>query len=108
MFESITSSSTQVGVNLKTSSTVSSASSFFRIQDASGNDLGTFKTPRAGYYFHFSSPNLKKSTTYYIYTGGSYSGGTTEGAYFHDGTYSGESQKKTFTTGSSTITTVSF
>jgi len=107
MFESITSSSTQVGVNLKASSTVSTSKGYFRIQDASGNDLGTFITPNAYYYFHFSSPSLKTSTTFYIYTGGSYSGGTTKGGYCTGGTYSNGTQKKTFTTSSSKISTLS-
>ncbi len=111
MYETIASSAIY-GVNLKSSSTVSSAGSYFRIQTSTGTDLGTFITPRAAYYFHFASPSLAKSTTYYVYTGGSYSGGTTygstsSGGYSAGGTYGNGTQKKTFTTGTSYITTVS-
>lgn len=107
MFVPISSSSTQVGVNLKASSTVSTAGSLFHFQDSNGTDIATIKTPRAAYYFHLSSPNLKKSSTYYIYTGGTYSGGTVTGSYYSGGTYSGGTLKKTFTTSSSNISTLS-
>lgn len=111
MFETIASSA-QYGVNLKSSSAVATAGSYFRIQNSAGVDLGTFITPRTAYYFHFSSPSLAKSTTYYVYTGGTYTGGTTYGSasaggYSTGGTYSGGTQKKTFTTGTSYITTTS-
>lgn len=111
MFETIASTA-QYGVNLKSSSTVSTAGSYFRIVSSSGDDLGTFITPRAAYYFHFSSPSLAKSSTYSVYTGGTYSGGatygsTSAGGYCTGGTYSGGTKKKTFTTGTSYITTVS-
>jgi hypothetical protein len=109
MFETISSTS-QVGVNVKSSTTIASAGSYIRIQDASGTEIGTFITPRAAYYFHFSSPSMKKGTTYNIYTGGSYTGGTTygnssKGAYCTGGTYSNGSLKKTFTTSSSAFIT---
>jgi hypothetical protein len=111
MFEG-TVSATEYGAILKASSAVSTAGSYFRIQDANGADLGTFITPRSAYYFHFFSPSVAKNTTYYVYTGGTYTGGTTtgsatSGAYCTGGTYSGGSQKKTFTTGFSYSTTVS-
>ena len=46
MFETITSSSTQTGVCLKSSSQLSTGSNYFHIQNASGTDLGTFMPPR--------------------------------------------------------------
>ena len=105
MFESI-SSSAQVGVNLKSTSAVSTASGFIQIKDASGTVIGTFKTPLAYYYFHLSSPDMKVSTAYSIYTGGTYTGGTTTGGYCTGGTYSGGTLKKTFTTGTSKVSTL--
>lgn len=105
MFESIA-SSTQVGVNLKSSSAVSTANGYFQIKDASGTEIGTFKTPRAFYYFHLSSPSMKTSTTYSIYTGGTYTG-TTTGGYCTGGTCSGGTLKKSFTTSTSKVSTVS-
>lgn len=109
MFISLVSTN-QYGVNLKSSSNLATANSYFHIQDASGNDLGTFITPRTATYFHISSPLMAKSSTYYIYTGGTYTGGTTygsaaKGAYCTGGTYSGGTQKKSFSTGTSYITT---
>ncbi len=111
MFESSVTAS-EYGAVLKSSSAVSTAGSYFHIQTAAGIDLGTFMTPRAAYYFHVFSPSMAKSTTYYVYTGGSYSGGntygsTSAGGYCTGGTYSGGTQKKTFTTGTSYVTTVS-
>ena len=105
MFESI-SSTAQVGVNLKSTSAVSTASGFFQIKDASGTVIGTFKTPLAYYYFHLSSPDMKVSTAYSIYTGGTYTGGTTTGGYCTGGTYSGGTLKKSFTTGTSKVSTL--
>lgn len=110
MYETIASTA-QYGVNLKSSSTLSTTGSYFRIVNSStGTEIGTFITPRAAYYFHISSPLMAKSTGYSIYTGGSYSGGTTYGstsggAYCTGGTYSSGSLKKSFTLGTSYITT---
>lgn len=113
MFETSVSSSGQVGVILKSSSSVASANLYFNIQDASGNTIGTFMTPRTAYYFHFCSPLLQKSTSYKVYTGGSYTGGTTygnlsTGGYCTGGTYNAGSLKKSFSTGTSTISSISF
>ena len=109
MFETISSSS-QYGVNIKSSSAIASAGSYFRVQNSSGSEIGTFITPRAGYYLHVASPLMTKSTSYNIYTGGTYTGGTTYGStsgggYCTGGTYSGGTLKKTFSTGTSYITT---
>jgi trimeric autotransporter adhesin len=105
MFESI-SSTTQVGANLKGSSAIATASGFLQIKDGSGTVIGTFKTPYAYYYFHVSSPSMKISTAYSIYTGGTYTGGSTIGGYCTGGTYSGGTLKKSFTTGTSKVSTL--
>lgn len=110
MFETITSSS-QYGVNLKSSSALSTAGSYFRIQDASGTDLGTFITPRGAYYFHFSSPSMKASSTYFNLYGRklfrrNHLWKHKHGGYSTNGTYSGGTQKKTFTTLFSVISTL--
>ena len=102
------SKSTQRSVIYSPSSSVS-ANQVLHIQDSSGNDLMTFTSPQSyssgGAELLFSSPDLTTSTTYYIYTGGSVSGGTTFGGYTTGGTYSGGSQKASFTC-SSMVTTV--
>ncbi|MBP1664205.1 MAG: carbohydrate-binding protein, partial [Bacteroidetes bacterium] len=100
MFE-IVSGTSQVGVNLKSSSAVSTTSGFIQIKDASGIVIGTFKTPQTYYNFHLSSPDMKTSTKYSIYTGGTVTGG-----YCTGGTYGGGTLKKSFTTGTVKISTL--
>ena len=77
------------------------------IQDASGNSVATFKPLRTAYYLVFSSPSLATGTTYSIYTGGSYSGGTIVNGYYSGGTYTPGTQKATFTPAMK-VTSVSF
>jgi hypothetical protein len=89
-----------------TSSSSFSASTLFHIQDASENDVVTFKPVRNTYYFVFSSSQLTNAGSYSIYTGGSSSGVLTDGLYT-GGTYSGGTLKKTFTV-SGKITSVTF
>lgn len=105
MNKPINGSSSQYGLTITTSSGVTSGS-IIRFQDSSGNNLGTFKLSRNGYYFHFSSPNLKSGSTYSVYTGGTCTGTLSDGMYT-GGTYSGGTLKKSFTI-SSKITTVTF
>jgi hypothetical protein len=105
MVKAMSSSSTQLNL-FATSSTSVSAGTIFRVQDADGNDLVTFKPERAGNAFIFSSPSLAKNTTYYIYTGGTCTGTLKDGLYT-GGTYSGGTQKKSFTL-SSTVTSLTF
>jgi hypothetical protein len=90
------SASTQYCLVSSLSSTVSS-STLFHIQDASGNDLVTFKPLRTAYYFVFSSPELKSGSTYSLYTGGSYTGTTSTNGLYTGGTYSGGTSQKSLT-----------
>jgi hypothetical protein len=97
--------STQYCVKATSSSTFST-STLIHVQDASGNDIVTFKPVRTAYYVVFSSPNLKSGSTYSLYMGGSSTGTNTNGLYT-GGTYSGGTLKNTFTI-SSKVTNVSF
>lgn len=87
-------SATSIGTNL------------FRVEDADGKALFTFKPTRSAYNITFSSPELKNGSSYSIYTGGSITGTSING-YSSEGTYSGGTLKKTFTV-SGKVTTVSF
>ncbi len=115
MAKAMSTTSTQPGMFIKSSSMISS-SSLLHIQDGAGNDLLTFKPKNGGYYFHFSSSSLSKGETYNIYSGGSYSngsfvGGTSGYGLYTGGTYStsGASLKKSGTLSTSTtVNTISF
>ena len=110
MTKAMSSSSTQANMYISSSAAISS-SSFLHIQNASGTDVLTFKSKNGGYKFLFSSPALTKGTSYSIYTGGSYSGGTSGNGLYTGGTYStsGATLKKTVTlSGSATVNTISF
>ncbi|MFH0843237.1 MAG: carbohydrate-binding domain-containing protein [Bacteroidota bacterium] len=89
-----------------TSSSTFSSSTLFHLEDASGNNLLTFRPVRNIYYLVFSSSSLKSGSSCSIYTGGT-STGTNINGLFTDGTYSGGTLKKTFTI-SSRITSVTF
>lgn len=103
MIEVPSSSSSQYSVYVAFSGGLS-ASSLFHIQDASGNDLVTFKPVRNCYYLVFSSPKLTRGSSYSIYTGGSSTGTNTNGLSV-GGTYSGGTLRKSFTI-SSVVTKV--
>jgi hypothetical protein len=105
MIEGISTTSAQYGVKITISSTLS-ASTLFHIQDASGNELVTFRPVRSCYYIVFSSPMIVNGSQYSIYTGGTSSGTLTNGIYV-GGTYSGGTLRKSFTI-SSKVTNVSF
>lgn len=115
MTKAMGTASTQVGMFIKSSASVATTS-VIHIEDASGNDLLTFKPKTASAYFHFSAPGLAKSTAYKIYFGGSYTGGSFVGntsgwGLYTGGTYSnsGATLKSTTTTAaSSTVNTISF
>ncbi|HPS13143.1 MAG TPA: carbohydrate-binding domain-containing protein [Prolixibacteraceae bacterium] len=103
MIEAPSSSSTQYCVKVTSSSI---GTNMFRVEDASGNEIFTFKPVRSAYYIVFSSPALKSGSSYSIYTGGSSTGISTNG-YYTSGTYSGGTLKKSFSI-SSKISYVSF
>lgn len=103
MIEGPSTSSSQYSI-LVTSSSI--GTNLFHLQDASGNELVTFKPVRSAYYVVFSSPNLVKGSSYTIYTGGS-STGTSINGYYSGGTYTAGTSKKTFSV-SSKLTSVSF
>ncbi len=105
MTQAASTTSGQYTVKATTTSSVS-PNTIFRIQDASGNDIATFKPARNYSAVIISSPNMKSGTTYYIYTCGTYSG-TVNNGLCTGGSYSGGTQKKSFTI-SSKVTTVSF
>jgi hypothetical protein len=105
MIEAISTTSSQYGVKATISSTLA-ASNLFHIQDASGNEVVTFKPVRNCYYIVYSSPLLLSGSKYSIYTGGFSTGTLTNGIYV-GGTYSGGTSKANFTV-SSKVTNVSF
>lgn len=76
------------------------------IQSADGAEALTFLVPRTFTTMLFSSPKLKVSTTYKIFTGGSVANGSSFNGLYTSGTYSGGTQSSTFTT-SSLVTKVS-
>lgn len=88
MTKAMNSTSTQVGMYIKTSSQLA-ATSMLHIENTSGTEMVTFKPKNGVYYFHFSSPNLSKSTQYKIYFGGSYTGGSFTGGASSWGLYTG-------------------
>jgi hypothetical protein len=91
--------------SLKAMSSTSN-SSLFHLQDASGNEIVTFKPIRNYYSMIISSEGLKNGSSYSIYTGGT-STGTNKNGLYTGGTYSGGTLKKTFTI-SSKLTSISF
>jgi trimeric autotransporter adhesin len=107
--------SMQVGMFLKSSAQVATTS-LLHIEDATGKDILTFKPKSNSAYFHFSNPNLAKSTAYKIFFGGAYTGGNFVGntinwGLFTGGTYSNSSatlKASTTTSGSATVNTISF
>ncbi len=115
MTKAMGAASTQVSMYIKSSAQLASTS-MLHIENAAGTEMVTFKPKNAVYYFHFSSPNLAKSTQYKIYFGGSYTGGNFVGnstgwGMYTGGTYSttGATLKSTTTTSASaTVNTISF
>ncbi len=110
MTKSMSTSSTQPNMYITSTSMIESGT-FFHIQDSSGKDLLSFKPQNGGYKFLFSSTSLTKGSSYSIYTGGSYSGGSSVNGLYTGGTYSssGATLKKTVSlSSSSTVNTISF
>lgn len=110
MTKAMSTSSTQANMYISSSAMVSS-STFLHIQDSSGKDMLSFKPKNGGYKFLFSSSALAKGTSYSIYSGGSYSGGSSNNGLYTGGNYStsGATLKKTVTLSSSaTVNTITF
>ncbi|RQW08942.1 carbohydrate-binding domain-containing protein [candidate division KSB1 bacterium] len=95
MIETPSATSTQNSVIIFIPATLS-ASSLLHIEDASGDDVVTFKPVRNVYYIVLSSPRLMSGVTYSVHTGGSATGTNTDGLY-SDGAFSGGTLKKNFT-----------
>ncbi len=115
MTKAMGAASTQVGMFIKSTSSVA-ATSLLHIEDANGKDLLTFKPKTASSYFHFSSSNLAKGTAYKIYYGGTYTGGSFVGGSSGWGLYTGGTYTNTgatlksspTTSTSSTVNTITF
>lgn len=115
MTKAMSTGSAQVSLYL-TSSAQLAASSVLRIEDANGKELVTFKPKNAVYYFHFSKPELTKSTAYRIYFGGTYTGGSFVGnspgwGVYTGGTYSSSGatlKASPSTSGTATVNSVAF
>lgn len=69
-----------------------SADTLIHIESSGGTDLVTFKPAKKYSVFIVSSPDLEDGTTYNVYFGGSYSGGTETDGLYEGGTYSGGTQ----------------
>ena len=98
MTETFDNTSAQYSVLIKSQQSIST-STLFHIQDASGNDLVTFKGVRNFNSILFSSPGLTNGGTFSIYTGGN-STGAQNGGIYSGGAYSGGTLKKSFTVNS--------
>lgn len=70
------------------------------IQSSDGNEVVTFKTPKAFSYLIFSSAKLLQGKNYNVYTGGNVSNATETNGLYTSGTYSGGTQRLSFTTNS--------
>lgn len=110
MTKAMSTTSTQANMYISSSALISSGT-FLHIQDSGGKDMITFKPKNGGYKFLFSSSALVKGSSYSIYTGGSYTGGSSNNGLYTGGTYStsGATLKKTVSLSSSaTVNTISF
>jgi len=74
------------------------ANQLYHIRTSDDKEVLTFLIPRNYATMLFSSPKLKSSGTYKVYTGGSITGGSHFGGVYTSGTYNTETQESTFTT----------
>lgn len=85
-----------------------SSGTLFSVTDSSGNPIATLNLPKSlsGMTMMFSSPSLKKGSSFAIYTGGTLSGATDSWNYWSaGGTLANATKSATFTcSSSSTIT----
>lgn len=86
------------------SGTSMTAGKLFRLQTASGSDIITIAPPKTYSCVVICSPKLSNGTSYTILTGGSCTG-TIKDYIYSGGTYSGGTQQYTFTI-SSILTTL--
>lgn len=115
MTKAMSTNSTQRGMYLKSTSQLA-ATSVLHIENAAGTEMVTYKPKNGVYYFHFSSPSVAASTSYKVYFGGTYTGGSFIGnstgwGMYTGGTWTstGATLKSTFTSSaSSTVNTISF
>jgi trimeric autotransporter adhesin len=105
MVETPSSQSTQRSVLLKTNQAIS-AGTLFHIEDSNGANLLTVAPAHNYSSILFTSPALTSGTTYKVYISGSCTGTVQDGLYT-GGTYSGGTQKTTFSF-SSMVQTVNF
>lgn len=108
MNKSFATTSTQYALYAKSSTTSVPVNGIFRIQDNTGKEIITFRPVRTAYGFHFTSPELKQGTTYAVYTGGTYTGGSGKDGVWSGGSYTGGTLKATFTPGSSKAITLNY
>jgi hypothetical protein len=73
------------------------ANQLVHIQSNEGAEVLTFLIPRTYATMLFSSPKLKTSQTYKVFTGGSVSGGKNVNGLYTSGTYTVGTQASTFT-----------
>ncbi|GAB3880968.1 carbohydrate-binding domain-containing protein [Spirosoma agri] len=74
------------------------ANQLINIQSSDGAEVLTFLIPRSYATMLFSSPKLKSTQSYKVYTGGSVSNGTNLNGLYTSGTYMLGTQSSTFTT----------
>ena len=103
MLQSPSTSSTQKSLQVTLKSALN-AETIFRVEDANGNDIATFKPIRRYLTMVITSPLLVQGATYKIYTGGASTGTTTNGL-ITGGTYTPGTLYSTFTV-SSAVTKV--
>lgn len=77
-------------------SNVQKAGNIVHLQDNSGNTVATFKPDKQYQSVVISSPELKKDTTYSLYTGGT-STGSVSGGLYAEGAYQGGTKITDFT-----------
>ncbi|MBL7813768.1 MAG: carbohydrate-binding domain-containing protein [Saprospiraceae bacterium] len=115
MTKAMNSTSTQRCMYLKSSAQLPAAS-LLHIENGTGTEVVTFAPKNAVYYFHVSSSTVAASTSYKVYFGGTYTGGSFVGnstgwGLYTGGSYSttGATLKSTFTSSAtSTVNTVTF
>lgn len=103
MVQAASDSSTQAGI-LMTYPQTQQAGTLIHLEDDAGKTIVTFAPSKEYQAVYISSPDMKKDTTYTLYSGGTPSGTETNGLY-DGGDYSGGTKVVSFTA-STTITWV--